>query len=139
LEKKIIGKNELIELPEYGVEAVKAKVDTGARTSAIHASNIKLKRINGKNVISFYLLGNHKQKLEFEEFTSRHVKSSNGHSELRFSIKLLVKFYGKKYRTEFTLTKRSEMNFPVLLGRRFLRNRFIVDVSKMYVSSTITT
>ena len=62
------------------------------------------------------------------------VKSSNGIIQLRASIQVVVSFFGKNYKTVISLTDRSDMKYPMLIGRKFLTNRFLVDVSKEYLS-----
>jgi hypothetical protein len=129
--KLIIGRNDIIDLPEFGLVNMKAKIDSGALTSAIHCSRIKLMKHDDKQRISFHIPGIHNKGKTFEtdDFTKRKIKSSNGHIELRFIIKTNVLIFGKKIRTEFSLTDRSVMKFPILLGRKLLRNRFIIDVA----------
>ncbi|MGB0167558.1 MAG: RimK/LysX family protein, partial [Luteibaculum sp.] len=78
--------------------------------------------------LSCWLVG--KGPFEFTEYDKRKVKSSNGSTELRFAVKLLVKLGAKTYLTTFTLTNRNKMRYPILLGKRFLRGKFLVDVSK---------
>ena len=65
------------------------------------------------------------------------IKSSNGKVQLRASVQVTVSFFGKKYKTIITLADRSDMKYPMLIGRKFLTNRFLVDVSKEYLTKTI--
>lgn len=129
---KIIGRFEIISFPDYYQNKVKAKIDTGAYTSSIHATGISEVIENGKKQLRFNFLGDKKNKVVFNDYNSKLVKSSNGESQNRFVVKLQVLFMGKVYVTNFTLTKRKSMNFSVLIGRKFLKNRFLVDVSKTY-------
>ena len=78
---------------------------------------------------------NSRQEFRFQEFQERKVRSSNGQVETRYAIKTSVVLFKRRYKTEFTLSYRDKMRFPILLGRRFLRNRFIVDVSKKDLSA----
>ena len=132
----IVGRYESIDLPELGLEGIKAKIDTGAGISSIHCSHIHVVKKDGQHVLECHLLGLKSPVFYFTEFKERLIRSSNGQSEIRYAVKIQVSINSRKIKTEFTLSKRDQMNFPVLLGRRFLRNRFIVDVSKMYLFST---
>ncbi len=137
--KIVIGRHDIIDLPEFGLEKVKAKIDTGAYTSAIHCSRIKLRDIDGKQFITFHIPGSKihglgKQEFKTTDFIRKNVKSSTGHIEKRYVIKTKVLVFNKLIRTEFSLTDRSTMKFPILLGRKLLRNRFVVDVSEENLS-----
>ncbi len=131
--KQIIGRTDVADFPELNAENIRVKIDTGARTSAIHASKIRVVEREDGPVLTCLLL-NSKQVFTFTEFDRRKVKSSNGQIEERYLIKTKVKLFGKVFKTEFTLTTRKQMSFPVLIGRRLLRNRFIVDVSQRDLS-----
>jgi len=134
-----IGRIDKIDLPGMGLENIDAKIDTGARTSAIHCHEIYSSEKDGKKVVHFKLLDpshpdyNDKEYF-FEDFHEKRVKSSSGHVEDRFVIKTKIKIFNKVYTTEFTLTNRKEMTFPILLGRKLLKKRFIVDVSEKNLS-----
>lgn len=132
---QIIGRNDVIDLPLLDLHDVKAKIDTGAYTSALHVSRIKVYEKEGVAFVSFTISGStigKKGVIKFQtsDFTQRKIKSSTGHIENRVIIKTQLVVFGKKYKTEFSLTDRSGMKFPVLLGRKFLKKRFIVDVSR---------
>jgi len=133
--KIVIGRCDFINLPELGIEHIAAKVDTGAYTSAIHCSRIKLQRENDVEYLLFKIPGSHQKKMfRVTNFKLKNIKSSSGHSESRFVIKTKVSIFGKVINTEFSLANRSEMKFPVLLGRKLLKDRFIVDVSQVNLS-----
>ncbi len=135
----IIGRNDIIDLPELGLFDIKAKIDTGAFTSALHCSRIKVIDKDGIPTVSFQISGGtigRKGSIKFEtsDFSQRHIKSSTGHIENRVIIKTRLVVFGKKFRTEFSLTDRSGMKFPVLLGRKFLKKGFVVDVREVNLS-----
>jgi len=139
-EKQIIGRREMVDFPELELFEVEAKIDTGAFTSAIHCNNIKEVNLpNGRRAIYFELLDeshpayNHKA-FEFTEFSLRNVKSSFGDVQERYVIRTTVIIHGQKIETEFSLSDRSDLKYPVLLGRTLLRKRFIVDVSRKNLS-----
>lgn len=129
-----IGRLEHIALPGLGVPRVEAKVDTGAYRSALHYQNLKTRKRNGirELVVTFQMGGVRKTKV-FRAFKRVSVKSSNGESSRRYLISTQVKLNGHIVRTQTTLFDRSDMKFQVLLGRKFLRGRFLVDVSRKNV------
>ncbi len=138
-EKHIIGRADRIDLPGFGVFDIKAKVDTGAYTSAIHCSKVKVRRKNGKQYIVFRILDSHIALLErrryvTSQFKRKKVRSSSGHVEKRYFIKAHVLLFGQQILTEFSLSDRETMRFPVLLGRKLLKDRLLVDVSLTDVS-----
>ncbi|MEO9964529.1 MAG: RimK/LysX family protein [Reichenbachiella sp.] len=131
MKKKIIGRIDKIDLPEFGLENIDAKIDTGANRSAIHCSKIEHGDHNGKDSIFFCipLAGNGEENLYHSaDFIKKKIRSSSGHVEERYIIKTTVVLFGKKFRTSFSLTDRTEMKYPILLGRKLLASHFIVDV-----------
>lgn len=136
MEQKIIGRKEKISLPELGLNLVWAKVDTGAYTSSIHAENLEVIEVEGKRVLKFQpLLPGHKsftgEVVTFRQFREKKVKNSFGHTEVRYLIETTFELAGESYLAEFTLSDRSSMRNAILLGRKILRNRFLVDVCKV--------
>ncbi|MFC5626989.1 ATP-dependent zinc protease family protein [Algoriphagus winogradskyi] len=136
MEQKVIGRKEKVSLPDLGLSLVWAKVDTGAYTSSIHAENLEVLEVNGKRVLQFQpLLPGHKsytgEIVTFEEFREKKVKNSFGHAEVRYLIETTFELAGESYSAEFTLSDRSSMRNAILLGRKILKNRFLVDVSKI--------
>ncbi len=102
-------------------------MDTGADTSSIHVRKIKLEQKGDKQTLSCYFAARHKT--VFTAFDQTMVKSSNGVKQARYVVKLKVALFGNEYETDFTLSDRKSMAFPVLLGKKFLKRRFIVDVA----------
>lgn len=139
-DKRIIGRAELIDFPEWNLVGIEAKIDTGAYTSSLHCHHIERIRKEGKEYVKFNLLDpshdTYNEKLfELPVFKSKMVKSSNGVSEERFIVKTKLKIHGTELEAELSLTDRSEMRFPVLIGRKLLKKgRFLVDVSRKYLS-----
>ena len=143
-QKITIGYIDHLELPEFGINRIPCKIDTGAYTSTLHCSDVQLKQENGQTFLCFRLYDpkfgiTNKSEFRFSEYQERKVRSSNGEVESRYSIKTIAVLFGRKYRIEFTLSFRDKMKFPILLGRRFLRKRFIVDVSKKDLSANLKT
>ncbi|GJL79697.1 MAG: hypothetical protein NPINA01_26860 [Nitrospinaceae bacterium] len=132
----LIGWREWVSLPELRVKSIKAKIDTGARTSSLHVSYIK--KIAGSNTLQFIIHPDqdssepkiHATAIMIEE---RSVKSSNGASKIRPVIQTSVKLGGEMYTVELTLVNRDLMGFRMLLGREALKNRFLVDSGKSFL------
>lgn len=141
LPKRVLGRRELVDFPEFGLRGVEAKVDTGAYTGAIHCSNIHVEPDpDGRPVLHVQLLDpSHPnfdgRALRFAAFTRRDIKSSNGDVQERYVIQTIIQLFGENFNTEFSLSDRSDMKYPVLLGRALLRQgRFVVDVARRNVS-----
>jgi hypothetical protein len=138
MNKVIIGKCELISFPNLSIKNIEAKIDTGAYTTALHCHEIVEKTINNKKVLCFKILDpihSEYNNIEhfFDEYELKTIKNSFGECEERYIIKTLVKLGNKKIIAKVSLTNRGNMRFPVLLGRRILKNRFIVDVSHEFL------
>lgn len=131
MEKLTIGRIDKIDLPEFGLENIEAKIDTGANRSSIHCSRIEHRDFDGVDSIVFSIpLDNNDDETLFHssDFTTKNIRSSSGHVEERYIIKTTVVLFGKQIKTSFSLTDRTEMKFPILLGRKLLASRYIVDV-----------
>lgn len=126
----IIGKNALIQVA--GIKNVPAKIDTGADSSSIWASDIT---INPENQLEYRLFAPQSQFYTGElittsDYTVQRVRSSTGHVTVRYRVKLPIVMGGRRLRASFTLYDRSTNNFPILIGRRLLNRHFLVDVSR---------
>ena len=127
---KILGTIEAVDFPEFDAHNVMAKIDTGAYTGALHCSSIKEHNHGSEKTIIFVPFGSDKI-VEKDEFVIRYVRSSNGERERRYFIKTNIVIHGHKYPITLSLANRSEMKWPVLIGRRFLKqNHFLVDPSR---------
>jgi hypothetical protein len=138
-EKLIIGRRERADFPDIGLMNVDVKTDTGAYTSSIHVTQCEVKRVNDKEILEVVFLDDDHpsytgQVIRFEDFRQKKVKSSTGHEQMRYFVKLKILLLGRKIRTDFSLTKRNGMKYPILLGRKLLNRRFIVDSSLVNVS-----
>lgn len=131
---KTIGRRDKIDLPELGLFDIEAKIDSGAFGCALHCHEMEEVYKNGKKILRYKLLDpghpiyNNKQQ-ETSFFGTKKVKSSNGQFEDRYTIQTEIVLFSKSYNLEFSLTNRNEMKYPILLGRQFLKNRFVVDVA----------
>ncbi len=139
MKKKTIGRKDILDFPRLKLENIDVKIDTGAYSSSIHCRDIKLGKRNDKEIISFILLDPSHEKYHGKRFTSstfkeKLVKSSNGISEKRYVITSDVLIFGEKYKVELSLTERGEMRFPILIGRKLLMGKFLVDTAKTDLS-----
>lgn len=131
-----IGRVEKVDFPDMEMFDINAKIDTGAYSSSIHCHDI-IENLEEK-ILSFKLLDpshpNYNEKeIQFTDYSKVKVKSSTGVSQNRYKIKTAIKIGRKTYITNFTLTNRRKMRYPVLLGRKMLGKRFVVDVSHKYL------
>ena len=129
-DKLIIGRREEVDFPELGLYGITAKIDTGAYTSSLHCYDIREER----GVLYFKLLDAPQaefkvQDQKFSEYSQKNIKNSFGEIEKRFVIKTNITIGGKQIKTFISLTDRGTMRYPVLIGRKLLKKRFIVDVS----------
>lgn len=139
INKLVIGRKDKVDFPELGLYNITSKIDTGAYTSAIHCHDIKLVRKGKKKFVTFRLLDpSHStydgKLLRHELLTERKIKNSSGQSEERCIIKTIIVMFGNNYDIELSLTDRSKMECPVLLGRKLLRKKFLVDVGRINLS-----
>lgn len=138
----IIGWREWASLPGLGIEKIKAKIDTGARTSALHAFSLKPFTEDGKNKIQFTIhpLQHNTESLVTcvaEIVDKRLVTDSGGHEEERFVIETTITIANQTWPIEITLTERENMLFRMLLGRRALRKRFVVNPARSFVTTRV--
>jgi len=124
MKKKIIGRLDKANFPELNLKDISIKIDTGAYTSSIHCENIEEKE-DGLHCI--FLDQEHHKPFIFKTYNKIRVKSSNGIAQSRYEIKSNIEIFGKVYKISLSLSNRKEMKHPVLLGRKFLNKKFIVD------------
>ena len=137
--KITIGRSDKADFPEFFLSEIDLKIDSGAYTSSIHCSKIKETSLNGKPIIRFTLLDPEHSFYNNKEFTSKNyaskiVKSSNGISEKRFRIHTEIVIFNKTFPIYLTLSERKNMKFPILLGRKFLNKKFVIDTTKKNLS-----
>lgn len=133
-----LGWREWVGLPDLGIPAIKAKVDTGARTSALHAFDVRDFSERGIKRVEFKI---HPRQRDNETVTTciadvideRVVTDSGGHKEVRWVIRSALSLGGKQWPIEFTLTARDDMLFRMLLGRTAVKGMAVVDPSRSYV------
>jgi hypothetical protein len=133
-EPRIIGIAEYVDFPDWGVRGLPARVDTGARTSALHVENVK--ELAGSRVRFDVRLrrDDPAARITVETKVSRRapVRSSTGHTEPRLFVKAHVRLGGREQQIEVGLVDRRHMLYRMLLGRSALERHFLVDVTKRY-------
>lgn len=135
--KQMVGWREVVTLPDLWPHPIPAKIDTGARTSSLHATEIERFDRDGHRWIRFQLDigGGHSEPVivEVPQGDRRIVTSSNGEAQERFVIKTFLTMGDQRFPAEFSLADRSDMKFPILIGRTALRRRFLVDSGRSYL------
>jgi len=137
--KLTIGRIDKADFPELILEDIDVKIDSGAYTSSIHCSNIEEISTKNESFIRFKLLDpehdfyNNKE-FTFKKYSSKLVKSSNGISEKRFLIATEIEIFNTNFPIHLTLSERKDMKFPILLGRKFLNKKFVIDTAKKDLS-----
>ena len=138
----LLGWREWISLPDLGVDKISAKIDTGANTSSLYATHIKVIEKQGKEFALFRVTYGKPGHRKFSTAQAplvgfRTVKSSSGETEERPVINTSICIMGQCWKSEITLTSRQSMQFPMLLGRACLRRRFVVDPSRAHLSAKL--
>lgn len=133
--KRKIGRIDKVDFPLLHLSGIDVKIDTGAYTSTIHCKNMKVEN----DYLTCVFLdpehpAYHEKEFTFNKYDVRVVKSSNGVSQTRYRILTEIELFGKIYPIFLTLSDREEMKYPVLLGRKFLTKRFVVDINKTNLS-----
>lgn len=139
-DKIIVGWREKLSLPELGIETIKAKIDTGARSSCLHTFKLETFERDSELWVRFWVhpLQNNNdfiKECEAKVLDQRMVKDSGGHEEQRFVIQTMLKFNKEEWPIEMTLTNRENMLFRMLLGRTAMQNRIIVDPTASFLIS----
>ncbi|MGA8853773.1 MAG: RimK/LysX family protein [Christiangramia sp.] len=135
MEKIVIGRFDKADFPALHLNDIAIKIDTGAYTSSIHCNNI----IEKDNVIHCSFLDDehpvyNKKEFVFEDYDVVFVRSSNGIIQKRYMVHSNIRLFGKVFKISLSLSDRQEMRYPVLIGRKFLTKKFIVDTELIDVS-----
>ncbi len=142
IEKKIVGWREWVSLPGLHVSRIKAKLDTGARTSSIHAFDLSVVQIENQRWVKFKVHPYQRndiiiRRCSAEVVDFRWVKSSSGHREKRYVINTELYIGDDHWPIELTLTNRDEMGFRMLLGRTAMHKHLIVDPARSYCNGKL--
>jgi hypothetical protein len=137
----VVGWREWVTLPALGIDRIKAKIDTGARSSSLHAYDMKRFRRRGVSMIRFKVHPIQREfrtvvEAEAELIDLRKVRSSSGVQTLRPVISTPLALGGQRWDIEVTLVRRDEMGFRMLLGRQALRKHLLVDPGRSFIAST---
>lgn len=135
----LIGWREYVSLPDLGIRSIKAKIDTGARSSSIHAFGLEVGTQRGARVATFEVHPHQRSARGAVEVTAeiideRWIRSSTGHRQLRVVVWMDLELYGQRWTSEVTLARRDQMGFRMLLGREAVRGRFLVDPAASYLA-----
>jgi len=141
--KPIIGWREWVTFPQLGIDLIKAKIDTGARTSALHAWNIQPFERDGEQWVQFQLHPNQRDNRTVVGCSARvtdrrAVRNTGGKQEMRYVITTGVTLGNVSWPIEVTLTNRDKMGFRLLLGRSAVKNRFLINTGSSYLSQRST-
>jgi len=142
MKKNIIGCEEWINLPELSIPAIKARVDSGAKTSSLHAVNIKPFNFENNIWVSFEvhpIQNNRKVVVHCKApvVDKRNIRSSSGHSEKRYVVKTSTRIGQDQWEIELTLTNRDSMGYRMLLGREAMKGRLLVDPEKRFCQGAL--
>ncbi|MEQ9111828.1 MAG: RimK/LysX family protein [Rhodospirillaceae bacterium] len=134
-----VGWREWVSLPSLDIDKIKVKVDTGARTSALHAHRISKFTKDNATYVRFFVHPNQRKKKPEIECTAlvvdeRDIKNSGGKITQRYVVRTIIKVGDESWPIELTLTNRDEMGFRMLLGRQAIRRRFVVDPGRSYMT-----
>ena len=135
MDKLVIGRLDKADFPELNLNDIAVKIDTGAYTSSIHCDHIKEEddMLKCKFLDEEHPLYNGKEFI-FENFDILFVRSSNGIVQKRYQVQSKIILFGKTYKISLSLSDRQEMRYPVLIGRKFLNKKFIVDTELIDLS-----
>ena len=128
----LIGWRERVRLPDLGAGTLIAKIDTGARSAALHAEDIE---VNGHKVRFRVAINGRQHHCELPVVGKRRVKSTSGHTETRVVVETDVKIGDHRFAIEVTLTNRTDMGVPMLLGRASVRGQFLVHPGRSFILS----
>ena len=134
----VIGWREWVTLPDLGVNAIKVKVDTGARTSALHAYGVRIEEVDGVQLVHFRIYPVQRQRRGAIRITTpligwKVIRSSSGHRTRRPVVRTTLGLMGDQWPIELTLTNRDQMGFRMLLARQAIRRHAVVDPARSFI------
>lgn len=139
-ETRVVGWREWAALPDFGIAAIRAKIDTGARSSALHVETLETFRVGGAERVRFCVdagRGGRATEVETDVLTRRIVTDSGGHRTERIFVRSWLHLAGRRTEAEINLCSRHNMRFPMLIGRSALGGRFLVDPALSWTAGTL--
>lgn len=125
----IVGFVEQVSIPELGVNKVLAKIDSGAFSGAVHCELIETFERDGERWLRCQPISRDNKVIETKDFQTTYVRSASGHRSVRYVVPVTIHVRGNDYTVKIGLSLRNKLKFPILIGRRFLReNNLLVDV-----------
>lgn len=139
---EVLGWREWVSLPDLGIAKIKAKVDTGARTSALHAFDVSLEERDDVKVVRFKIHPKQRDlttviECEAPLLDVREVRDSGGHSESRYVIETRISIGSSTHLAEMTLTNRDSMGFRMLIGRTTMKGTYLVDPGRSFLMKNV--
>ena len=132
-----LGWREWVFLPSFNDFKLKAKIDTGARTSAMHATNIQIYRKNGSEMVRFQIYQSQSfLDIDTELISYKKIKSSFGQTETRPTVHMKIQIGAEIWPTEITLAQRAKLTYPMLIGRSTLNKRHIIHSHRSYLTGS---
>ena len=134
-ELEFVGWREIVSLPQFKLKDIKAKIDTGAKTSALHAEAIEYVTVKGKKYVRFIIVTDEGKKLVIRSpfIEEREIKSSTGHKTIRPVVRTQLKMGMEEFDIEITLINRDLMGFRMLIGREALNGRFLINPARSHL------
>lgn len=134
-EMDFVGWRENVSLPKFKLKDLKAKIDTGAKTSALHAEAIEYVSVKGKKYVRFVIVTDEGKKhvIRSPFIEEREIKSSTGHKTIRPVVKTQISMGNYEFDIEITLINRDLMGFRMLIGREALNGRFLINPARSYL------
>lgn len=131
-ELKFVGWRETVSLPKFKLRELRAKIDTGAKTSALHADKIEYLSVNGAPYVRFLFINDEGENVYVKAplIEERSIRSSNGDKTIRPVVKTEIKMGNERFEIEVTLINRDMMGFKMLIGREALNGRFLINPAK---------
>lgn len=142
MDQQIIGRKDIADFPDFGLTNIQVKIDSGAYSCSIDCRSITMIEVNNQQQLEVVFLNDDRSeytgdKYYFSNFKTKKVKSSTGHIQERYFIFGRIVLFGNEYQTYFSLSKRSSMKTPVLIGRKLLNKNFIIDTRKINLSDNL--
>jgi hypothetical protein len=136
----IVGWREWVSLPDFSIGSIKAKIDSGARSSSLHAEQIRFEKREGKRWVLFDVYPDQRSNLTVVSCAApllemRSIRSSNGEASMRPVVLTTLDLGARRWKIELTLASRDQMGFRMLLGREALRNRVLIHSGRSFMAS----